>query len=112
MREPIHNQVAQEFLVQFFQGLAAHKDVHVSLIEACEWLEVEKSLTYPSAFLVPSLFRHPESPLFCIERSGWKQWWALWRPTRYEALGLTQLMVLGLSLPIQNWLLHIFLSRL
>ncbi|MBD2069531.1 CHASE2 domain-containing protein [Leptolyngbya sp. FACHB-671] len=106
MREPIHNRVAQEFLVQFFQGLAAHKDVHVSLIEACQWLEVEKSLTYPSAFLVPSLFRHPESPLFCIERSGWKERWMLWRPTRYEAIGLTLFMVLGLSLPVQNWLLQ------
>jgi CHASE2 domain-containing sensor protein len=106
MREPIHNRVAQEFLIQFFQGLADHKDVHVSLLEACEWLEVEKSLTYPSAFLVPSLFRHPESPLFCIQRSGWKQWWTLWRPTRYEAIGLTLLMVLSLSLPVQNWLLQ------
>lgn len=106
MREPIHNRVAQEFLIQFFQGLADHKDVHVSLLEACQWLEVEKSLTYPSAFLVPSLFRHPESPLFCIQRSSWKQWWTLWRPTRYEAIGLTLLMMLGLSLPIQDWLLQ------
>lgn len=106
MREPIHNRVAQEFLIQFFQGLAIHKDVHESLIEACQWLKSENSLTYPSAFLVPSLFRHPESELFRIEQSGWRQWWKLVQPSRYESIGLTLLMVLSLSLPFQSWLLQ------
>lgn len=33
MREPIHNTVAQEFLVQFLNALAEYKDVHEALIK-------------------------------------------------------------------------------
>ncbi|MCY7320348.1 MAG: CHAT domain-containing protein [Phormidesmis sp. CAN_BIN36] len=64
MREPIHNRVAQEFLVQFLRGLANRQDVHDSLLAACRSLRLEKNLTYPSAYLVPSLFCHPNASLF------------------------------------------------
>ncbi|HEY9299107.1 MAG TPA: CHAT domain-containing protein, partial [Phormidium sp.] len=71
MREPIHNQVAQEFLMQFLKSLAEYKDVHEALGDACQFLKKEeKRLSYPSAYLVPSLFLHPEAELFCIKPFG------------------------------------------
>ena len=66
MREPVPNTVAQVFLWQFIEQLTQGKDVHDSLLAACQVLKLEKNLTYPSAYLIPSLFRHPEAQLFKI----------------------------------------------
>lgn len=106
MRHPIHNRVAQEFLVQFLRSLAAHKDVHESLLQACQYLDKKKS-TYPSASLIPSLFRHPDPnvPLFRIE-PRWKQWLKRISPTRQQAIALVVLLMLSWSLDVQDWLLE------
>ncbi|MEQ8753178.1 MAG: CHASE2 domain-containing protein [Coleofasciculus sp. G1-WW12-02] len=106
MREPIHNQVAQEFLVQFLQRLAQFHDVQESLREACQYLKLEKHLTYPSAYLVPSLFRHPDAPPFCLEPRGWKQQVKGWLPTKLEAIALLVLMFLSLRPGVQDFLLE------
>ncbi|NJR63209.1 MAG: CHASE2 domain-containing protein [Cyanobacteria bacterium CRU_2_1] len=106
MREPIHNRVAEEFLLRFLQRLATHHDVHESLRSACQFLKTEKSLTYPSAYLIPSLFRHPEATLFRIEPCGWQSWWRQWRPKRYEMIALAALIGISWQLPIQQWLLE------
>lgn len=106
MREPIHNRVAQEFLVRFLQRLAAYKDVHEALLAACEYLKLEKHLTYPSAYLIPSLFRHPDAPLFRIEFFGLKQQLKCWLPTRREALALAALTLISWQLSVQNFLLE------
>lgn len=42
------------FLIRFLQGLAEHKDVHDSLLAACQYLKLSQNLTYPSAYLIPS----------------------------------------------------------
>ncbi|MBE9182945.1 CHASE2 domain-containing protein [Oculatella sp. LEGE 06141] len=108
MREPIHNRVAQEFLVQFLRGLANRQDVHESLRSACRFLRLEKNLTYPSAYLVPALFCHPNAPLFRLA-SGWKQRWAQrfqsLLPSRLEAIVLAVGIALSLS-PAQAVLLN------
>ncbi len=104
MRHPIHNQVAQEFLVQFLRSLAAHKDVHESLLTACQYLDKKKYI-YPSAYLIPSLFRRPNAPLFRIPPL-WEQWLKRISPTRQQAIALVLLLGLSWSLDVQDWLLE------
>ena len=73
MREPVHNQVAQVFLMQFLQALANFQDVQQALIRAASYLQQEQNLIYPSAYLIPSLFCHPDTNLFQIKPWGWQQ---------------------------------------
>jgi hypothetical protein len=105
MREPIHNQVAQEFLVRFLQVLAEYRDVHDALLEACQYLKLEKHFTYPSAYLIPSLFCHPDAELFRLKPSGFWQGFKRWQPTRGEAIALSTLLLLSLMVPVQDLLL-------
>ncbi|BAY93678.1 MULTISPECIES: CHASE2 domain-containing protein [unclassified Tolypothrix] len=105
MREPVHNAVAEEFLLHFLQALAEFKDVHEALLLASQYLKTEKNLTYPSAYLIPSLFRHPEAPLFKVEPFGIKQRLRKIIPTRKEGIALAALLLISLQIPIQNHLL-------
>ncbi|HEY9872779.1 MAG TPA: CHASE2 domain-containing protein [Candidatus Obscuribacterales bacterium] len=102
MREPIHNDVAQIFLVRFLENLAAHKDVHEALIAACQALQVETN--YPSAYLIPSLFYHPQAVLFRIKPSGIKEVIRQWLPVRHEAIALSALALISYLLPVQDFL--------
>lgn len=106
MREPIHNQVAQEFLVQFLRNLAQFKDVHESLTGACQSLKLEKNLTYPSAYLVPSLFCRPDTQLFRLYSSDLTSWLRPWLPTRMQLVSLLLLSLVSLMLPVQGKLLE------
>ena len=105
MREPIHNQVAQEFLVRFLQNLALHKDAHEALLAACQFLKLEKSFTYPSAYLLPSFFRHPDAILFRIQPFGWKQRLQAVLPTPVQAIAVTTICSLSLMPSVQDLLL-------
>lgn len=105
MREPIHNRVAQEFLVHFLNGLAEYKDVHDALLAACHYLKLEKNFTYPSAYLLPSLFRHPDATLFRLKPFGWKQRIQAAIPTRWEAIALAATVSLSLFSPMQSFLM-------
>ncbi|MGB3510981.1 MAG: CHASE2 domain-containing protein [Microcoleaceae cyanobacterium] len=106
MREPIHNQVAQEFLVRFLQSLAEYKDVHESLLSACQFLKVEKNLTYPSTYLIPSLFRHPDASLFCLQPSDIKQKLKKWLPTKREAMALSTIILVSWQLSTQSFVIE------
>jgi hypothetical protein len=100
MREPIHNRVAQEFLVQFLRGLADRQDVYESLLSARRFLRLEKNLTYPSAYLVPSLFCHPHASPFQLAPGRLRQWVCrlqLLLPTRLEAIAVVVGLALSLS---------------
>lgn len=88
MREPIHNRVAQEFLIAFMNHLAKRHNVHQSMQAAYEVLKLDKNITYPSAYLIPSLFCHPGAKLFQIPHVGWKRWVKHWTPKRYEAVAV------------------------
>jgi len=70
MREPIHNKVAQEFLVQFLRSMAQYRDAHDALLIASQFLKLEKNLTYPSSALIPSLFCRPGQEVFRSKNSG------------------------------------------
>lgn len=106
MREPIHNTVAQHFLVQFLQKLANQENVHQALISTCQDLAVHQ-LAYPSASLIPSLFRYPNAPLFQLKPVGWRQWVKDSIPTRRETILTGALALLSLLWPIQDGLLDI-----
>jgi CHASE2 domain/CHAT domain len=107
MRERIHNQVAQEFLVQFARSLKAYKDVHEAVRDATQLLSnSHKRIQYPSAYLVPSLFRRPGSPLFGLMQPDWRQWLAALLPRkRYELIAVSLLSVISLLPPVQLELL-------
>ncbi|BBD63367.1 putative Chase2 sensor protein (plasmid) [Nostoc sp. HK-01] len=106
MREPIHNQVAGEFLLQFIKALAQYQDVHESLITAAQHLKLENSLTYPSAYLIPSLFRHPEASLFRLQPFGIRKFIRYWQPSRQEVSVISILLVISLIVPVQTFLLQ------
>ncbi|NJL01455.1 MAG: CHASE2 domain-containing protein [Spirulinaceae cyanobacterium RM2_2_10] len=101
MREPIHNRVAQLFLVQFLQALADQKDVHEAMLAACDQLQQVEHLNYPSAYLVPSLFRHPRAALFRLRSPGWRRW----LPKPLEAAALAALLFLSIQPTVQDGLI-------
>ncbi|MGJ3249127.1 MAG: CHASE2 domain-containing protein [Elainellaceae cyanobacterium] len=106
MREPIHNRVAQEFLVRFLHSLANHDDVQTSLVNACQFLKTEKQFTHPSAYLVPSLFCHPGAMLFRIPPNDWKHQMRRVMPKPYEAIALAACLTLAVLPPVQKGLLN------
>ncbi|MEB3282501.1 MAG: CHASE2 domain-containing protein [Lyngbya sp.] len=107
MREPIHNKVAQEFLLEFLQNLAQYKDVQESLSTTCKLLKLDKSFTYPSAYLIPSLFCYPDTQWFKLKPSGWKHFWKqLFRPKCHEIIAMASLSVLSLFPFVQYNLLE------
>ncbi len=106
MREKIDNQAAQEFLVAFLESMAERRDVHVSLQTACQFLK-NRETDYPSAYLIPSLFRHPsaDAELFVIEPSWWKRVWQDWHPSTQETSALVTLLLLSVLVFTQDLLL-------
>ncbi|MUG97661.1 CHASE2 domain-containing protein [Scytonema sp. UIC 10036] len=105
MREKVHNRVAGEFFVQFLNAIKEYKDVHEALLAATDYLKTEKNLTYPSAYLIPSLFRHPNAELFRLKPFGIQHQIINWLPTRRETLALGTLVILSLLPPVQEALL-------
>ncbi|MBD2203709.1 CHASE2 domain-containing protein [Calothrix sp. FACHB-1219] len=102
MREKIHNRVAGEFFIQFLNALKEYQDVHEALLTASDYLKVEKNLTYPSAYLIPSLFRHPNAELFRLQPSDKIK---PWLPTSCEILALVTLVLLSLLPPVRKTVL-------
>ncbi|MEM7553044.1 MAG: CHASE2 domain-containing protein [Cyanobacteria bacterium P01_A01_bin.84] len=106
MREPINNKVAQEFLKQFLGSLAEYKDVHESLLDASTFLQQqEKHLSYPSTYLVPSLFSYPNTELFRIEPFGLWSIIKQWLPTSKELKWVSFFLLISLLTPLQTLLL-------
>ncbi|BAY95287.1 MULTISPECIES: CHASE2 domain-containing protein [unclassified Tolypothrix] len=102
MREKIHNRVAGEFFVQFLNALKEYQDVHEALLTASDYLKVEKNLTYPSAYLIPSLFRHPNAELFRLQPNGIKHKIQQWLPTSRETVALGTIVILSLITPVRQ----------
>jgi CHASE2 domain/CHAT domain len=104
MREPIHNHVAQEFLIRFLQGLSQHQNVQESLLSARQALRLEMNQTYPSASLIPSLFCHPEAKLFRLPPWQWKQKLLQILPTKLEAIAIVACVLVSLLPSVQQTL--------
>jgi len=105
MREKSHDSVNHVFLNRLCQSLAEYKDIQKAVQDACNYLKSEKN-AYPSAYLIPSLFRHPASgtELFRIEPLGWRRWWRDWQPSRKEAIALSTFLLLSAMFPVHNLL--------
>lgn len=104
MREPVHDQVALAFLDRFLQGIAGYEDVHNALIQACRHLRSQQQLTYPSAYFIPSLFRHPNATLFQLEPTGWQRQLRRFVPKRREAIAVAVITTLSLLTPVHYFL--------
>ncbi len=100
MREPIHDRVAHVFLKQFMRSLAQFDDVHTALRKASQFL-YSSNQTYPSAHLVPSLFRHSDAIPFQLQPVGWQAWlWAGLPSTRWQTAALGLVAALSLVPPV------------
>jgi CHASE2 domain-containing sensor protein len=104
MREPIHNKVAQDFLPQFLQCLAEYKDVHEAIRETYVFFkQQEKRLNYPSSYLLPSIFRHPEAELFQLQKSRYSRILShLLCINPVERVALASVLAVSLLYPIQD----------
>ncbi|MEB3293941.1 MAG: CHASE2 domain-containing protein [Synechococcales bacterium] len=101
MREPIHNRVAQCFLLDFLKQFMLGLDVDEALRSATQALANDPNLDYPASQWVPSLFRHPAAPLFqCLPIERF-QWLKQWKPDRWEACVIGSAALLSLYDPIQ-----------
>ncbi|HIK17852.1 MAG TPA: CHASE2 domain-containing protein [Leptolyngbyaceae cyanobacterium M33_DOE_097] len=108
MRERIQDEVAHKFLQQFCHSLNGYNDVCTAVLRACQYFAPE-NISYPSAHLVPSLFRHPDPKLnlFRLEPSSLKRIWQQWRPSRWEAIAISTISVLSLMVPVQELLMDV-----
>ncbi len=107
MREPIHNEAAQRFLHRFLHELAQYREVGACLSAAAQSLKLEHQLTFPSTYLIPSLFCHPEAGSFRLQpRPTWRSRLRSFTPKRWEAVALAVLAATSLALPVQDWLLN------
>ncbi|WNZ44084.1 CHASE2 domain-containing protein [Leptolyngbya boryana CZ1] len=103
MREPIHDAVAIQFLNGFLRALTNYDDVHSALMFACGQFRASRT-KYPSAYLIPSLFRHPEAELFRLPQSRYQFRKLL--PKRNQAIALATLAFLSLLPPVQQALMQ------
>jgi CHASE2 domain-containing sensor protein len=103
MREPIHNQVAQEFFLQLVKELSRYQNIYTAVRSACQSLQ--QRLKFPSAHLVPSLYCHPDASLFQARPVGVRAKFRQWVPTGWEAVGLTGLVVVSGMLNVQQALI-------
>jgi hypothetical protein len=112
MREHIHNDAAATFLTSFCQYLSTHSDVQTAYDAAVHQLSEQRS-HYPSASLVPSLFRHPELPLelFCVEPFQIQKYFKLCQLTCSEWILVGSVLLIYsfwfLRMPLQTSLLDI-----
>ncbi len=106
MREPIHNRVAQTFLLDFLQQFITGLDVHAAMRLATQALEDDPNLDCPASQWVPSLFRHPAAPLFQCPPIDRLQWLKQWKPDRWEAGVIGSLAVLSLFNSVQDSLMN------
>ncbi len=105
MREPINNTVAPQFLEKFITSLSEYKNVQEALIDACSFLKQENiQQKYPSAYLIPSVYRHPNSKLFRFET--WQENITNWLPEKQTLKYLLLFLFLSLLPPVQDLLLE------
>jgi CHASE2 domain-containing sensor protein len=102
MRERIHNTVAEEIFIKFLNSIFQYQDVQQALLAACDYLKLEKNVTYPSAYLIPSLFRHPDAEIFQLQPFGIIPRIKQWLPKRRELYALGILSVLSVLPPVQE----------
>ena len=107
MREPIHNRVAQQFLLKFLQQFITGADVDTAMRSACDTLKHHPNLDYPSSHWIPSLFRHPASELLQCVPIDRLRWLKQWKPDRRETCIIGGVAILSLLNPVQDSLMNL-----
>ena len=106
MREPIRNDVAQAFLGAFVKALGGYEDVHQAMYSASRDLEADYKIAFPSAYLVPSLFQHPNAVPFKLTPVDLKSRLKQLMPTKVEAIALGTFALLSLMPVVQRQLIE------
>ena len=106
MREAVNNTVASQFLEKFVTSLSEYKNVQEALIDYYSFFKQENiQQKYPSAYLIPSLYRHPNSKLFRFQT--WQENITNWLPEKQTLKYLLLLLCLSLLPPVQDLLLEV-----
>ncbi|NEQ66850.1 MAG: CHAT domain-containing protein [Symploca sp. SIO2D2] len=87
MREPVPDQVAQDFLEFFLERFSKGMSLHKAFRKAREQLEYLEHTEYPGATLIPEIVQHPTAqPLFWSqdptgqpEQTATLVWWKQYR---------------------------------
>ena len=107
MREPVHNDVAQQFLMHFLQQFILSTDVDRAMRSACNTLAHNPNFDYPASQWVPSLFRHPASQLLQCPPIDRFRWFKQWKPDRWEVGVIASVAILSLLNPVQDSLMNL-----
>ncbi|NEQ66831.1 MAG: CHAT domain-containing protein [Symploca sp. SIO2D2] len=99
MREPVPDQVAQDFLEFFLERFSKGMSLHKAFRKAREQLEYLEHTEYPGATLIPEIVQHPTAqPLFWSqdptgqpEQTVTLVWWK-----QYRKIALATVLLLGL----------------
>ncbi|NER24001.1 MAG: CHAT domain-containing protein [Symploca sp. SIO1C2] len=98
MREPVPDQVAQEFLELFLQKFSKGISLHKAFRKAREQLEYLEHTEYPGATLIPEIVQHPtaqpliwsQDPTGQPEQTATLVWWK-----QYRKIALATALLLG-----------------
>ena len=105
MREPVNHKIASQLLEKFIISLSEYKDVQEALIDSSSFFKQENiQQKHPSVYLLPSLYRHPESHLFRFQ--NWRESIKNWLPTKQALKYLLVLIILSILPPVQDLLLE------
>ncbi|MDJ0535237.1 MAG: CHASE2 domain-containing protein [Xenococcaceae cyanobacterium MO_207.B15] len=106
MREAVNNTVASQIIEKFVTSLSEYKNVQEALIDYYSFFKQENiQQKYPSAYLIPSLYRHPNSKLFRFQT--WQENITNWLPEKQTLKYLLLLLCLSLLPPVQDLLLEV-----
>lgn len=105
MREPVNNKVAYKYLENFVENLSKYKNVQTSFTDSSDFFQRENiQHQYPSAYLIPSLYRHADARFFKF--TNWKRESKTWFPNKHQTKCLLLLLFLSLIPAIQDLFLE------
>lgn len=114
MREKVHIDFAHPFFELLSQELINYHNIQQALIKIREYF-IKNQVAYPSAYLIPSLYYHPDSQvkLFQIESVGWRKRWRNWRPKKaWEFATFSSLFLLSILYPVVTYPIMDFLIEM
>lgn len=97
MREKIHHDAALQFLKLFLHHLTQYKSVWEAFRLSRQQL-AEEQISYPSAYLLPALFSHPNAIALQLDKPNWKRV----LPNRWEAIACGLVLASCLWEPTQD----------
>lgn len=106
MRERVWSTVAQKFLEYTCQSLSHYEPISQAVYTARQLL-FNKKTDFPSGYLLPSIFHHPESLIseFSLRRSLLQEIWITWRLSRWQTAVVSVALLLGTSYVVQDSLM-------